>query len=57
MIENIPDNKESDKDVEPYDVVIVGAGISGICSAHALRQAFPEKRFLILESLETFGGT
>jgi cation diffusion facilitator CzcD-associated flavoprotein CzcO len=57
MIENTPNKKNSDKDAEQYDVVIVGAGISGICSAHALRQAFPEKQFLILESLETFGGT
>ena len=57
MIKNTPDRNYSGKDAERYDVIIVGAGISGICSAHALRKAFPEKRFLILESMERFGGT
>ncbi len=57
MIKNTPDNADLDTDSEKYDVVIVGAGISGICSAHTLQKAFPQKRFLILESLETFGGT
>ena len=57
MIENTPDNTDSQNDEETYDVVIVGAGISGICSAQALKKALPQKRFLIVESLETFGGT
>lgn len=42
---------------EYVDVVIVGAGISGIGSATMLRQQHPHLRFLILESLESFGGT
>lgn len=42
---------------EYYDVVIVGAGISGIGSATMLRQQHPHLRFLILEALETYGGT
>ena len=39
------------------DVLIVGAGISGIGAAHHLREQCPEKSFVILESMETFGGT
>ncbi len=40
-----------------FDVVIVGAGISGIGAAHYLRTEHPEKSFTILESRHTIGGT
>lgn len=39
------------------DVVIIGAGISGIGAGVHLRQQCPHKRFLILDALESFGGT
>ncbi|MEM8925523.1 MAG: NAD(P)/FAD-dependent oxidoreductase [Actinomycetota bacterium] len=39
------------------DVLIVGAGISGIGGAYHLQQQCPDKRFVILESQEGFGGT
>ncbi len=39
------------------DVVIVGAGISGIGSAYHLQQQCPGKTYAILEMKETFGGT
>ncbi len=39
------------------DVLIVGAGISGIDAAYHLKQHFPEKTFAVLETLESFGGT
>ncbi len=39
------------------DVLIVGAGISGIGGAHHLREQCPGTSFVILESMETFGGT
>ena len=42
---------------EDFDVLIVGAGISGIGAAHHLRQLCPGKRFVVLESQEGFGGT
>src|SRR6516164_5711257 len=42
---------------EHFDVMIVGAGISGIGSAcHLLRQC-PGRGFVVLEALESFGGT
>lgn len=42
---------------EHFDVVIVGAGISGIGSAWHLQQQAPDKSFVILEALDSFGGT
>ena len=43
--------------VEYFDVLIVGAGISGIGAAYHLGTQCPEKRFVVLENEETFGGT
>jgi cation diffusion facilitator CzcD-associated flavoprotein CzcO len=39
------------------DVLIVGAGISGIGAAHHLRQRFPERSFALLDALDGAGGT
>jgi cation diffusion facilitator CzcD-associated flavoprotein CzcO len=43
--------------VKHVDVLIVGAGISGIGGGYHLRTQCPEKTFEILETQETFGGT
>ncbi|WP_372965920.1 flavin-containing monooxygenase [Marinobacter sp.] len=40
-----------------YDVLIVGAGVSGIGMACHLKQACPTKRFAILERRQSLGGT
>jgi cation diffusion facilitator CzcD-associated flavoprotein CzcO len=40
-----------------YDVIIVGAGISGIGTAHWLQRKCPGKSFLLLEAREEIGGT
>ena len=42
---------------EHVDVLIVGAGISGIGSAYHLRKDLPDTSFVILESQDSFGGT
>ena len=42
---------------EHFDVLIVGAGISGIGAAHHLQEKCPDKRFLILDNKEAHGGT
>jgi len=42
---------------EHFDVLIVGAGISGIGAAYHLRTQMPDTRFVVLEAQETFGGT
>ena len=42
---------------EPLDVLIVGAGISGIGAAYHLQQQCPGKSYAILETQAGFGGT
>jgi cation diffusion facilitator CzcD-associated flavoprotein CzcO len=42
---------------EHFDVLIVGAGISGIGSAYHLSHQCPDRSFVILESYESYGGT
>ena len=43
--------------IEHVDVVIVGAGLSGIGAAWHLQDKCPDRRYLILEERETLGGT
>ncbi len=40
-----------------FDVLIVGAGISGVGSAYHLQDQCPGKTYVILETKDTFGGT
>ena len=40
-----------------FNVVVVGAGISGIGAGYHLQKQCPNKSFVILEGRETFGGT
>jgi cation diffusion facilitator CzcD-associated flavoprotein CzcO len=42
---------------EHVDVLIVGAGISGIGGAYHLTQQCPGKTFVVLEGYPSFGGT
>jgi cation diffusion facilitator CzcD-associated flavoprotein CzcO len=42
---------------EHFDVLIVGAGISGIGSAYHLTTQLPGTSFVVLETQESFGGT
>src|SRR5262245_57675468 len=42
---------------EHFDVLIVGAGISGVGGAYHLTEQCPDLRFVVLEAQETFGGT
>ncbi|MGL6110334.1 MAG: flavin-containing monooxygenase, partial [Rubrivivax sp.] len=43
--------------MEHFDVVVVGAGLSGIGAAVHLRKHCPERSFVILEGRERLGGT
>jgi len=43
--------------IEHVDVLIVGAGISGIGAAYHLQTQCPTKRYAILEGRESMGGT
>ena len=40
-----------------FDVIIAGAGISGVGGAYHLKTQCPDKSFAILEVQESFGGT
>ena len=42
---------------EHFDVLIIGAGISGVGAAYHLTEQCPDKSFVVLEGLESFGGT
>jgi spermidine dehydrogenase len=41
---------------ERYDLIVVGAGISGLAAAHFYRAAHKDARILILDNHEDFGG-
>ena len=41
---------------EDYDLVVVGAGISGLAAAYFCRQRRPRSRILILDNHDDFGG-
>ena len=43
--------------VQHFDVLIVGAGISGVGAAYHLQTQRPGTSFVVLESKDTFGGT
>src|SRR5579862_3834770 len=43
--------------VEHFDVLIMGAGLSGIGAAHYLQELCPGKTYVILEQRERIGGT
>jgi len=42
---------------EHVDVLIVGAGLSGIGAAHQVQRAFPRRKYTILEARDAIGGT
>jgi len=42
---------------EHFDVLIVGAGLSGVGAAHHIQSAFPHRSYLIIEARDAIGGT
>ncbi|CAJ0565952.1 unnamed protein product, partial [Mesorhabditis spiculigera] len=44
------------EDEAEYDVVIVGAGISGLTAANELRKRAPDLKILIVEAKDRVGG-
>lgn len=49
--------REDDVPVEHFDVLIVGAGLSGIGAGYFLQTLCPTKRYAILEGRSDLGGT
>lgn len=41
---------------EPYDLIVVGAGISGLTAAYVVSRARPDARILVLDQHAIFGG-
>jgi cation diffusion facilitator CzcD-associated flavoprotein CzcO len=59
-LEAKPRTKAAQRDarkVEHFDVLIVGAGISGVGGAYHLTKQCPGTSFVVLDALESFGGT
>jgi len=48
---------EKTSEEKTYDVIIVGAGISGINAAYRLQTQLPGKTWTLFEAMETLGGT
>jgi monooxygenase len=48
---------EEIQDAGYVDVLIVGAGVSGIGAAYHLRDQFPDRTFVILDAQDNRGGT
>lgn len=52
-----PESRPAAAAVEHVDVLVVGAGISGIGAAYHLQQRRPGSSFVLLDALEARGGT
>jgi len=46
----------TEPDAEVYDLIVVGAGISGLAAAYFYRKQQPDARILILDNHDDFGG-
>lgn len=57
IVKDIQIRQNAHLHADHFDVLIVGAGISGIDAAYHMQQECPGKRFVLLETQETFGGT
>ena len=57
MSVSVMPKRQTGAKAEHVDVLIVGAGISGIGAAYHLQDQCPDKSFAVLEAYESFGGT
>jgi cation diffusion facilitator CzcD-associated flavoprotein CzcO len=59
MTTTVPDTTAAAdvRDAGHVDILIIGAGVSGIGAAHYMRERFPDRSLLILEAKDGPGGT
>lgn len=57
MSASLHEPNTADLPIEEHDLVVVGAGLSGINTAHRLRTQLPHRSFTILEARDVIGGT
>jgi monooxygenase len=57
VVEGAPLGASDARGIEHFDVLIVGAGLSGIGAAYHLQTECPKKSYLILEGRNAIGGT
>src|ERR1700740_1613547 len=57
MVEGAPLGAGEENRIEHFDVLIVGAGLSGIGAAYHLQVECPKKSYLLLEGRNAIGGT
>ncbi len=57
MSETATRTRPATAQTEHFDVLIVGAGISGVGAAYHLTTQCPDKSFVVLENEATYGGT
>ena len=57
IVNDIQNRQNTRLHAEHFDVLIVGAGISGIDAAYHMQKECRGKSFVLLETQETFGGT
>jgi monooxygenase len=53
----VPEPRSDRPEPQHIDVLIVGAGVSGIGAAHHLQEQFPDRSFVILDAQDNRGGT
>ena len=53
----VQEPRSDGSETQHVDVLIVGAGVSGIGAAHHLQEQFPDRSFVLLDAQDNHGGT
>ena len=53
----VQESRSDSPEPQHVDVLVVGAGVSGIGAAHHLQEQFPDRSFVVLDAQDNHGGT